>query len=257
MEPRRKEGRDRRRSGMDLEHRRSTVSGAIQIVDLYHARQHLWDLARKLYLNQEAEQRRWMMVHQDMLDNGDVENLVVALRSIDSSNPELAEAIRTTANYFETNTSRMRYPEFCSQHLFVGSGVIEAGSTGPGSVPAASSRACSGPYTRRTPSWLCDAVTSMAALKTLGRRAGLDLHFYVAHPWREGVRPRRTPDRPTCDRHSAANACPRGWRECVGTFVPSPFIHGRSRMRYVASRIMWCPAENPNGIKTSVDLNAT
>ena len=29
--------------------------GAIQIVDLYHARQHLWDLARKLYLNQEAE----------------------------------------------------------------------------------------------------------------------------------------------------------------------------------------------------------
>ena len=100
--------------------------GAIQIVDLYHTRQHLWDLARKLYLNQEAEQRRWMMVHQDMLDNGDVENLVVALRSIDSSNPELAEAIRTTANYFETNTSRMRYPEFRSQHLFVGSGVIEA-----------------------------------------------------------------------------------------------------------------------------------
>ena len=39
--------------------------GAVQIVDLYHARQHLWDLARKLYPNQEAEQRRWMMIHQD------------------------------------------------------------------------------------------------------------------------------------------------------------------------------------------------
>jgi len=101
--------------------------GAIQIVDLYHARQHLWDLARKLYPNQEAEQRRWIMIHQDMLDNGDVENLVVALRSNDSSNPELAEAIRTTAHYFETNTARMRYPEFRRQHLFVGSGVIEAG----------------------------------------------------------------------------------------------------------------------------------
>ena len=44
--------------------------GAIQIVDLFHARQHLWDLTRKLYPNQEAEQRRWMMVHQDMLDEG-------------------------------------------------------------------------------------------------------------------------------------------------------------------------------------------
>jgi len=101
--------------------------GAIQIVDLYHARQHLWDLAHQLYLNQEAEQRRWMMVHQDTLDKGNVEDLVAALRSIDSSNPELAEAVRTTANYFETNAPRMRYPEFRSQNLFVGSGVIEAG----------------------------------------------------------------------------------------------------------------------------------
>jgi hypothetical protein len=101
--------------------------GAIQIVDLYHARQHLWDLARQLYLNQDAEQRRWMMIHQDMLDKGDIENLVPAIRSIDSSSPELAEAIRTTANYFETHAKRMRYAEFRRQHLFVGSGVIEAG----------------------------------------------------------------------------------------------------------------------------------
>jgi len=100
--------------------------GAIQIVDLYHARQHLWDLARKMYLH-EAEQRRWMMIHQDMLDKGDIENLVPAIRSIDSSNPELAETIRNTANYFETHAERMRYPEFRRQHLFVGSGVIEAG----------------------------------------------------------------------------------------------------------------------------------
>jgi Alcohol dehydrogenase transcription factor Myb/SANT-like len=44
--------------------------GAVQIVDLYHARQHLWDLAHKLYPNQEAEQGRWMMIHQNMLDEG-------------------------------------------------------------------------------------------------------------------------------------------------------------------------------------------
>jgi len=101
--------------------------GAIQIVDLYHARQHLWDLARKLHPNQEPEQRRWMMIHQAMLDKGDIENLVPTLRLIDSSNAELADFIRTTADYFETHAQRMRYPEFRSQHLFVGSGVIEAG----------------------------------------------------------------------------------------------------------------------------------
>jgi hypothetical protein len=101
--------------------------GAIQIVDLFHARQHLWDLARKLYPNQEAEQRRWMMIHQDLLDQGKIEDLVAALRSIVSSSSELAEKIRIEAGYFENNAKRMRYPEFRRQHLFVGSGVIEAG----------------------------------------------------------------------------------------------------------------------------------
>jgi hypothetical protein len=101
--------------------------GATQIVDLFHARQHLWGLARKLYPNQEAEQRRWMMIHQDLLDQGKIEDLVAALRSIDSSSSELTEKIRIEAGYFENNAKRMRYPEFRRQHLFVGSGVIEAG----------------------------------------------------------------------------------------------------------------------------------
>jgi hypothetical protein len=100
---------------------------ATQIVDLYHARQHLWDVARKLYPNQEAEQRRWMMVHQDLWDEGKIEDLVPALRAIDSSNPELIDKIRIEAGYFENNAERMRYPKFRSQHLFVGTGVIEAG----------------------------------------------------------------------------------------------------------------------------------
>ena len=53
--------------------------------------------------------------------------LVGALRSIESDNPELIEKIRTEADYFERNAERMRYPKFRRQHLFVGSGVIEAG----------------------------------------------------------------------------------------------------------------------------------
>ncbi len=102
--------------------------GAIQIVDLYHSRQHLWELARKLFPNQQAEQQRWIVIHKDeLLDEGKIEDLVASLRSIFSSNSELSEKIRIEADYFEKNTERMRYPEFRAQHLFVGSGVIEAG----------------------------------------------------------------------------------------------------------------------------------
>jgi hypothetical protein len=102
--------------------------GAVHVVDQYHARQHLWDLARKLYPNDEVNQKVWMKTHQRrMLDKGRIEKLVGALRSIHSTNPEVREKIRTEADYFERNAERMRYPKLRRQHLFVGSGVIEAG----------------------------------------------------------------------------------------------------------------------------------
>jgi hypothetical protein len=102
--------------------------GAVQIVDLYHARQHLWELARQLYPHDEANQKAWIKVHQKrLLDKGKIEKLVTSLRSIQSTHPEVAEKIRTEADYFQRNAERMRYPKFRRQHLFVGSGVIEAG----------------------------------------------------------------------------------------------------------------------------------
>ena len=102
--------------------------GAIQIVDLYHAREHLWELTRKLYPNDPANQKAWMKIHQKrLLDKGKIEKLVLALRSTESTNPDVLEKLRTEADYFERNAERMRYPKFRRQHLFVGSGVIEAG----------------------------------------------------------------------------------------------------------------------------------
>jgi hypothetical protein len=102
-------------------------SGAVQIVDLYHARQHLWDLARRLYSNGALKQKAWMKVHQKrLLDKGKIDKLVLSLRSTESTNAELLEKIRIEADYFKRNTKRMRYPKFRRQHLFVGSGVIEA-----------------------------------------------------------------------------------------------------------------------------------
>ncbi len=102
--------------------------GAILIVDLYHARQHLGEVARRLYPDDEGKRKAWMKVHQKrLLDKGKIERLGGALRALKSRSPEVAEKIRTEADYFERNAERMRYPKFRRQHLFVGSGVIEAG----------------------------------------------------------------------------------------------------------------------------------
>ena len=67
------------------------------------------------------------MRQQAKLDEGQIEKLVRSLRSIESPSPVVAEKIRTEADYFHNNAERMRYPTFRRQHLFVGSGVIEAG----------------------------------------------------------------------------------------------------------------------------------
>ena len=102
--------------------------GAVQIVDLFHARQHLWELVRKLHPNDESKQKAWMKTHQKrLLDKGKIEKLVAVIRSLHADNPEVAEKIRLEADYFHRNAERMRYPKFRAQHLFVGSGVIEAG----------------------------------------------------------------------------------------------------------------------------------
>jgi len=101
--------------------------GAIQIVDLYHARQHLWELAAKLFVNDGKARKRWIARCLDRLDHGKIEPLVKILRNLETDHPELANVVVNEAEYFERNAERMRYPTFRAQGLFVGSGVIEAG----------------------------------------------------------------------------------------------------------------------------------
>ena len=101
--------------------------GAVQIVDLYHARQHLWTVAALLFPNDSALQKRWMIASQRLLDNGKIERLVERLRHIESENAEVTRKVSLEAEYFERNAQRMRCPEFRKLGLFVGSGVIEAG----------------------------------------------------------------------------------------------------------------------------------
>lgn len=101
--------------------------GAIQIVDLYHALEHLWTAASQLYPGDDARQRRWTMVQQNRLEKGQVAKIVATLRALVADFPKLSQPLQTEADYFERNAERMRYPEFRKQGLFVGSGVVEAG----------------------------------------------------------------------------------------------------------------------------------
>jgi hypothetical protein len=101
--------------------------GAVQIVDLYHARQHLWEIAGKLFPLDPKRRQRWVIPLKKYLDAGKIDLLVKTLRGFPPPNPEMARLLDIEAEYFARNAGRMQYPKFRADHLFVGSGVIEAG----------------------------------------------------------------------------------------------------------------------------------
>lgn len=101
--------------------------GAIQIVDLYHAREHLTDLSTIIYGPASPKARQWSSARIAQLDEGEVEAVVSSMRRLQPSGTKVKEELRKTINYFETNAERMRYRQFRQQELFVGSGVVEAG----------------------------------------------------------------------------------------------------------------------------------
>lgn len=96
---------------------------AIQIVDLFHAKQHLSELATAIYGPGSDIGKQWAKLRHDDLDEGRFDVLLEAIRSHAAANDEA----RKNLDYFTRNRNRMRYPEFRAQGLCVGSGVVEAG----------------------------------------------------------------------------------------------------------------------------------
>jgi hypothetical protein len=98
---------------------------ATQIVDIWHAREHLHDLARLLEFMLGDRKGEWLAARLEDLDYGDIDGICAAARAyplLGSKKDELDTAL----GYFENNAPRMRYKRFRQCGLFVGSGVVEA-----------------------------------------------------------------------------------------------------------------------------------
>lgn len=100
---------------------------AIQIVDLFHAREHLADLSKAVFGTDVATAKDWTKARSDQLDNGDVQAVIAEMNLLSPQQAKAGEEVRKAIGYFTTNAERMRYANFRSQGLFVGSGVVEAG----------------------------------------------------------------------------------------------------------------------------------
>jgi hypothetical protein len=96
---------------------------ATQIVDRYHAKQHLSDVGKALYGPTTPRASQWAERRHKELDTGRFPALLQALRR----QVHGCDEARRCLHYFQTNRNRMRYSEFHAQGFCTSTGVVEAG----------------------------------------------------------------------------------------------------------------------------------
>jgi hypothetical protein len=99
---------------------------ATPIVDIYHARQHLHDLAAALIPALGEQHPHWLTARLADLDAGDIETLVAQTTRL-ALPADLARDTDKALAYFKTNAHRIRYAYFRDHGMCVGSGTVEAG----------------------------------------------------------------------------------------------------------------------------------
>lgn len=99
---------------------------AIQIVDRFHVKEHLSQVAKSVYGETSEETKRWAERRHQELDEGRWKSLLAALLR----HALHSKTARDCLQYLRRNRQRMRYPEFYAQGLCTSSGVVEAGCKG-------------------------------------------------------------------------------------------------------------------------------
>ena len=96
---------------------------AIQIVDRFHAKQHLSDVAKSIYGATSDLAPAWAHARHDELDAGGLDAVLTALRLHAPHDDEARKCV----DYVERNRARMAYPAFRAAGLCTSTGVVEAG----------------------------------------------------------------------------------------------------------------------------------
>jgi hypothetical protein len=145
----------------------------IEIVDIYHAYQHLEAVATAVFGQGSKLAQAWVEPLKKRLEEIGAEPILVALGEVAPPDAAAEEVVRQALGYFTTNQARMDYPRFRALLLPIGSGVIES------SCKILIEEREKGAGMRWTPTG-AQAVASLRALHRSGRWSA----FWKSHPQR-------------------------------------------------------------------------
>jgi hypothetical protein len=99
-----------------------------QLVDWYHAKQHLATAARCIKGEDTPAYRLWFNRRETALYQGHAARIAAELERASPCKPEWTEELRREAGYFRQHQQRMNYLEMREEDWVIGSGMVEGGA---------------------------------------------------------------------------------------------------------------------------------
>ncbi len=100
---------------------------SVQILDFYHAVEHLWGVARTRFGEGSEGAKTWMRLQKERLLDDKVGEVLADIASWVVATPAAEQMRESTLNYLRRHQHRMLYKTFRQWGYHIGSGVVEAG----------------------------------------------------------------------------------------------------------------------------------
>ncbi len=98
----------------------------LEIVDWYHASEHIWTVAKDLHGEDTPETKVWARTALDHLWQSGPKSMLEWFDATQPGTTAGAAVLKRERSYFSSNAARMQYPLLRDQHLPIGSGAVEA-----------------------------------------------------------------------------------------------------------------------------------
>jgi hypothetical protein len=99
---------------------------ARQLLDFYHASQHLWGLGEALHPKAEAVRRKWVERGLHQLRHGKEQAVLRQIAGLPCRRGEAGKVVQREQNYFAEHAGRMNYQELAQRGWPIGSGAVES-----------------------------------------------------------------------------------------------------------------------------------
>jgi hypothetical protein len=102
-------------------------AAAHQMLDFYHASQHLWTLGEALHPKAETARREWVQIRLHRLRHGKEQEVLAEIAALPRRRGQAGKVIRREQNYFVGHARRMNYQTLARRGWPIGSGAVESG----------------------------------------------------------------------------------------------------------------------------------